>query len=257
MTLVFIFGLLTIAVTIPVEAGRIVGGQDTTIDRYPSLVQVEFWIPSQGVWSTNCGATILTTFFLLSAAHCFDGTNSQAEFRRIRAGSTYRGSGGSVHYVDYYINHPEYNIATFLDADINVVRLRTPVVYSPVVQAGTIVSQGAVIPDNTTVVYAGWGALWQGGPQSEILQHVSVFTINQNICRQRYGSSLVTDYMLCAGLLDIGGRDACQGDSGGPLYLGNVVIGVVSWGSGCAQPNFPSISARVAAFTNWIVNTAR
>ena len=51
---------------------------------------------------------------------------------------------------------------------------------------------------------------------------------------------------ICAGEI-AGGKDTCQGDSGGPLYvLGTVngkskyvVAGVVSYGNGCAQPNYP------------------
>lgn len=91
------------------------------------------------------------------------------------------------------------------------------------------------------------------GPQSEQLRHVQVWTVNQDTCIARYsGISTITEGMLCAGWLDVGGRDACTSDSGGPLYYQGVVVGVVSFGVGCALPYYPGVYARVQHFSHWI-----
>lgn len=58
---------------------------------------------------------------------------------------------------------------------------------------------------------------------------------------------VVTGYME-------GGKDACQGDSGGPLTVDGILVGIVSWGNGCARPKSPGIYTKVAYITSWIRN---
>ncbi|KAL6405250.1 trypsin [Ilyonectria robusta] len=59
--------------------------------------------------------------------------------------------------------------------------------------------------------------------------------------------------MFCAGLT-AGGKDSCQGDSGGPIIAGTsgALIGVVSWGEGCAQPNRAGVYASVGSLYSFI-----
>merc|ERR1712111_135649 len=97
--------------------------------------------------------------------------------------------------------------------------------------------------------------------RSTLLQHVDVPYYYPDVCaeaykdRTNYTGVLITGQMLCAGH-EGGGTGACFGDSGGPLsfdYSGKeYVVGVVSWGIGCGQPNLPSVYAKVSSAMWWI-----
>lgn len=57
--------------------------------------------------------------------------------------------------------------------------------------------------------------------------------------------------MLCA-CADNPPRDACQGDSGGPLVYENTIVGIVSFGEGCANRTYPGVYTRVSEYYAWI-----
>ncbi|KAF5921173.1 hypothetical protein HPG69_018573 [Diceros bicornis minor] len=95
---------------------------------------------------------------------------------------------------------------------------------------------------------------------SDTLQDMVVPLLSTQLCNSScVYSGALTPRMLCAGYLD-GRADACQGDSGGPLVCedGDTwrLVGVVSWGHGCAEPNHPGVYAKVSEFLDWIQDTA-
>ena len=77
-----------------------------------------------------------------------------------------------------------------------------------------------------------------------------------------YGE-VIPEVMLCAGE---GGKDSCQGDSGGPLMCEEqagaglpstrVQCGIVSWGIGCGDAQYPGVYTELAYFLDWIEENA-
>lgn len=106
---------------------------------------------------------------------------------------------------------------------------------------------------------AGWGRTNEKEEPSKTLRSVILPVWSEEQCSEAgYGPSRLTENMLCAGFHD-GKKDACQGDSGGPMHMEGVtgsmeIIGLVSWGRGCARPNLPGIYTRVINYLPWINN---
>ena len=91
-----------------------------------------------------------------------------------------------------------------------------------------------------------------------ILQEAQVEYVNPRRCRSVHGSWMIQDDMLCA---YGSGTDACFGDSGGPIMIesddgipdDDLIVGLVSWGRGCASGIYPGVYARISYFYDWIV----
>uniref|UniRef100_A0A2H1VGM7 SFRICE_004677 n=1 Tax=Spodoptera frugiperda TaxID=7108 RepID=A0A2H1VGM7_SPOFR len=241
----------------PGRVRRIVGGSDTTIDKYPSLVQIESRNLWNGIWSQSCAGTILTTRYVLSAAQCFFGPWYSPKNRRIRAGSSYRNTSGVIYLIEKEINHPQYDLYN-TSSDISVLRLETRIEYTPVIQPGTILAADFAFPADIPVTVVGWGHTAYYGVHANVLQETTVMTVDRKFCAKRYTSintrRNVTKSMLCAGVLGVTGRDTCTGDYGGPLYYGHIVIGIASWGHQCGHADFPGVYASVASYTRWIAS---
>jgi len=105
----------------------------------------------------------------------------------------------------------------------------------------------------------GWGRTKEKGPAATILQEAEVPVVGNATCNapDAYNGAIKSK-MLCAGYQ--GGKiDSCEGDSGGPLVLrgkdGPVLVGVVSWGEGCAREQRYGVYTRVDAYSDWIADT--
>lgn len=149
------------------------------------------------------------------------------------------------------INHPQYSDNAF-DYDIAVLELSSDLTFGPSVAPISLPKTNDSWLANTEALVTGWGFTSENSPKnSNTLQGVVIEIVDKETCQKAYGTALITDNMICAGVSE-GGKDACQEDSGGPLQIDDVLVGVVSFGSGCGRVGFPGVYASTAAFRDFI-----
>ncbi|XP_068623985.1 uncharacterized protein [Battus philenor] len=226
-----------------IEDARIVGGEDIDITEAPYQIS----LLKHGRHS--CGGSIIANDIILTAAHCV--INSDAKDYTVRVGSSSNLNGGEIYSVDNLLWHPKFTY-TKMDSDIALLHLAKPLQFNYSVAAIELMDRDEEIPDGDITMVSGWGNLREGGGYPTTLQMVLVPIVSHDECAKSYASLYtITSTMLCAGVPE-GGKDACQGDSGGPLVHNGRLAGVVSWGLGCARPNYPGVYAKVAALRRWI-----
>ena len=231
--------------------GRIVGGVDANIAAVPWQVAIMDASNFQ-----YCGGSILSATWILTAAHCEVKVGD-----KIGAGHsklTTMSSAGQIRTVAQALTFPGY-VTSEKGKDVMLVRLNAPLDLSgPNAKAISIATEAdaARFAAGSTVTVSGWGTLTSNGASPDQLQKVDLDVSTAAQVRASYGA-LTADQL---GAMRPG-KDSCQGDSGGPLFVGSgstaKLVGVVSWGSGCAAPNTPGMYSRVASFASWISQTTQ
>ncbi|XP_034097284.1 trypsin-7 [Drosophila albomicans] len=224
--------------------GRIVGGVETTIEEYPYQISLQRSYHM-------CGGSLIGERVVLTAAHCVDSSTTFSA--KVRIGSTRKETGGVLVPIKRVHRHPKYN-SQIIDYDFAVLELEQYNATSITQAFVQLPEQNDDIDDGTLVTISGWGNTQNWEESDVILRAVIVPKVNQTQCNEAYTGS-ITDRMLCAGLRE-GGKDACQGDSGGPLVAQGKLWGVVSWGYGCARPEYPGVYSRVASVRDWIASVS-
>lgn len=240
---------------------RIIGGCDSDVSGHDWMVAVARKLNIDEFNSQFCGATLIHESWAVTAAHCmFNGSSGAAyipENLELYIGTTVLDSGqGTHHDVSEIHVHPSYTESTSTSFnDIALLKLTTPSSLTPARLATIKAGEGF---DALTI---GWGR--RNAEQvantnddfPQALQEVNVTTFDNADCY----SGLV-DSHICAGEL-AGGEDSCAGDSGGPLLLSSrgqdTLIGVVSYGFGCAQPGNLGVYTSVPSYLNWIAETTK
>ncbi|KYN38801.1 Serine protease easter [Trachymyrmex septentrionalis] len=263
----------------PITQTKVVGGNKTGIFQYPwmALIAYDTGRPNP---EFRCGGTIISSRYVLTAAHCVTFLPGGLQLIGVRVGDhdlskerdcDTNNKGLEVvcaeRYQDFGVEsvqfHPEYT-RTKLQNDIALIRLNSTVDFRPRNVKPVCLPFGtATALNHNKAVVTGWGSTELGPRSQDLLQaKLPLMAIEQ--CKEIYKRTTQIWYkQLCAGgQMNV---DSCLGDSGGPLQAAGIYnstsiriiqYGVVSYGlKQCGTEGFPGIYTNVAYYMDWILNT--
>ena len=249
-------------IALPASASAIVGGETTDRD-FPHMAAMEYRESGEEAWDLRCGGSLIRPDVVLTAAHCVDaedGGTLPAERFRFLLGTKRRSADGERLMATQIVEHPAWDDTDGRSGDVALVKLERD---SEQGRPIALASDGSRWEPGDIAVVTGWGTEFYGSPTvPDDLKEAEVPIVSDDDCETSYRFTLGFDpeTNVCAGNL-IGGEDSCQGDSGGPLQVasgdGWQLVGVVSYGLGCAFPTQYGVYAEAAGgLRGWIEDHA-
>ncbi|XP_077997970.1 uncharacterized protein LOC144451072 isoform X2 [Glandiceps talaboti] len=247
---------------IPLARGKIHGGRITQLGEWPWMAMLY----SAESGKQFCGGTVLNRQWVLTAAHCIHLSGITTTDLKVYLGkynADQQEENERVYDVAEVILFPDYNVGTF-DGDVALLRLEQRVAYTdfiiPICLPTPETAENMLHAGKSGWV-TGWGDTEEEAEDiPNLLREVRLEVVDHNLCGDRH-VHIVTNNMFCAGPpRGMEGRDACSGDSGGPYVKKSgdrfYLLGIVSWGVGCATPNLPGVYTAVHRFYDWIRATS-
>lgn len=209
----------------------------------------------------SCGASLLTPWFAITAAHCLDDIESLSRIT-LNFGITNYSTIGELRSITKMIIHPLYN-QTFKTNDLAILRLHKSIdlINSNISciclpeRSEFNLRVAEYPPIGVNLVAIGWGltAFSMLLPPT-ILRQVTLQSMDPTevSCTNEINDDVL---QFCAGYPE-GGRDTCRGDSGGPLMLFTngrwQLTGITSYGGICGSPETAGVYTRVAYYDSFI-----
>jgi secreted trypsin-like serine protease len=214
--------------------------------------------------SRGCGGTLIAPDRVLTAGHCVEALRVAdahlfvSAYTRKRGGYTY--DGRSVKAVDV-ATHPNYK--TLDDGgpanDAAVLKLSAPITDVPLVRLARP-EDAPLVAGGQVATVIGWGVTrtdLRTAPLATQLRQGGLRILSEAGCDRVYGEddTYRSSVMLCARSKNAMRRpntSPCVGDSGGPLVVGDLQVGIVSFGISCGALNEPTVFSRIAGLRSFI-----
>lgn len=244
---------------------RVVGGQDSGPRSWYAML---LYRDAAGWKFAGCGATLITNCHIITAAHCVEDRDFDIEGIYLNAHTPYNGNSGhpfhfttaaKIHVPDNYDDYTNVN-------DIAIIKMSQCVDVDdfPIAVPAMASNSQAASTNGYKLELYGFGRFGENlgySGDTKQLQRAELPFISNESCQKYFGNKIKYG-MFCAGYPESGGVDACQGDSGSGLLAApqnqgdpSMIMGVVSWGVGCARLGYPGVYAAVADYEDWIKST--
>ncbi|XP_017121360.1 trypsin II-P29 [Drosophila elegans] len=199
-----------------------------------------------------CGCSIINSVWVLTAHHCYFGP---AEHYQVRVGTDQQRRFGQLRDVRKIVALKEYDEYT-MRHDLAMMKLKSPLFYNRCVQPVKLPSPEIKRFPRKFVV-SGWGITSVNAQNAQrYLRRVGLDFLSRAKCQKMYkkaGLQIYKDMICCSRSK----KDSCSGDSGGPLTSHGILYGVVSWGVGCANRNYPGVYVNCKRYVDWIKRCIR
>uniref|UniRef100_A0A8D0G5U0 Ovochymase 2 n=1 Tax=Sphenodon punctatus TaxID=8508 RepID=A0A8D0G5U0_SPHPU len=226
---------------------RIVGGNQVKQGSHPWQVSLK-----RRQWHF-CGGTLVSDKWVITAAHCVLDRNLLG-YLTVTAGDhdlSVTEEEEQTLPVKFFIKHPNFNPKTPMNYDIALLKMDGAFKLGPTVLPACLPDPDEKFDPGFICTTCGWGRLTENGILPHVLQEVDLPILEHSECSRvllTLKKPIRGDTLMCAGFPD-GGRDACQGDSGGPLVCRRrhgawTLVGVTSWGLGCARSWLNNLSKK-------------
>ncbi|XP_051757393.1 hepatocyte growth factor activator isoform X4 [Ctenopharyngodon idella] len=237
-----------------ISRARILGGTSALPGAHP-------WMAALYIRDEFCAGTLVSSCWIVSAAHCFLSNPLQSQIRVVLGQHGFNDTGPNTRTFDVekYILYPLYTQFQPTLNDIALVKLKkvngSCAQKTPFIRPICLPGKDTTFPDHYCCKISGWGHMSEkANSYSQLIEGVvKIIPFDHCSSPEVYGSE-VRSGMLCAGSDSC--VDACQGDSGGPLACEcdgvSFLYGIISWGDGCGRSGKPGVYTLVPKYADWI-----